>query len=304
MKATTITPIHVGGETVTGGDYLIQGMRLSIISYTSLMRSMSLQEVKGLARDPSLIRRYGPEQVAYSVLCRTRLTSGNAVAMFMRDGNGTPYLPASSVKGALLSGVAGGRREEVAGFNARKTGFWVFRDSYLSNDDMEVLGTVRFHGKEGKPDNKGAIPHEFIRKGASFDMGVEKSPKGGGEIDFLGRNRKFYQGVLLRIRETVSHYTNDKNQTYLLGKLDEYLQEYERLGENETIIIVGSGGTFYSKSIYSTQPYDQANKTLQSKNKKNKKWPKRPPYPITITVTHGNADNGELPGLLKLTFDG
>ena len=100
---------------------------------------------------------------------------------------------------------------------------------------------------------------------------------------------------------------NKINYSREITFLNQLLTEIDKLKENQAIIVLGKGGTIYSKGWWVI--ISDTKKLLKKRKLRNgrrkgilidaPKMPDYPPFPRTIY-----SINEEIPGIVKITFNG
>ena len=313
LRIETITPIHIGGnDELERWEYVYNpsGKYITLLDWNRF-EPPQIDELKsnlvGTSDNKKMdFMKYILHSIKDKIKIKDIPLSNNAVIginsrvyRFIHDGNHKLIIPGSSIKGALLTPQLqeDNPTKKVEGYNVWMSNGekmyppFIIRDKYFQNNS-KIYKFTRIGMNESR--SSLSILKECIPKKSTWDMEVvEYQP------DSLKRSiskaREFYYAVFNRLSNELE---NNKNKTVFrdeinfLNNLKDIIRE---LPENEAIMVVGQGGSFYSKG---TWIYKDTRKILHDIRVPPRNKPKGPPFPRTIFTI-----NGEIPGIIKITLN-
>jgi CRISPR/Cas system CSM-associated protein Csm5 (group 7 of RAMP superfamily) len=302
LNFSTITPLHIGNgeELARNIDYLIsnnQFLRLDpfkLSSYLAKKKAFDFDRLYNLKQIESVIKRYSteiyPSECKYIIDAEAKMidylkqpgAEGKHFVKEFINSNGMFYIPASSIKGTLLT-ILGLDNLGISLRNGSNNQKVVFYDSdYLNQDDFIVLKT-----NPGRP----SINLICLKKGKQFQLKMMK--KGELDLNELKEKLSTYSKLQItkakeKIRLYKSKIINRPNGAdIMLEAIDNILSE--KLNDQEYLINLGFGGGSWFKLFSSADPPQFQN--IKTKNKE---------YAHTAFTT--SSENNENLGWCKLKF--
>lgn len=260
FKFTTITPLHISnGETLDQGfNYTVFKDELYKIDLIKFSRILAQKENIDFSKDITIsvienwVRKYQlsiiDEAFSYTVeihesfkshLNNPRAQGRRQVIEFI-NSNGKFYIPASSVKGSLLTVLGVNTSGIQAGNNARIQDKIVFHDS-----DFIDSGKFMVYRTENRPPATNLIclkPHQI------FEMMLMKN--GNISIDELRSRLNDYSKNQIELALTnIVKYKSRKDQLKGADHFEKALTEIEsiKLEDGEYLINIGYGGGSWFK---------------------------------------------------------
>ncbi len=260
LKFTTITPLHISnGETLDQHfHYTVFNDELYRIDHSKFAKLLAKKENIDFTQDittktiESWVHKYQltiiDEAFSYSVrihptfkshLENKRATGKRQVVEFI-NSNGKFYVPASSVKGALLTVMGLETSGIQAGPNANIKDKIVFYDSdFLSFDSFMVYRT------ENRPPANNLI---CLASNKKFEMKLLKN--GNLSINELRNKLSDYSNTQIKLAlENIVKYKSRKDQLKGADHFEKALEEIDRIkfNEKEYLINIGYGGGSWFK---------------------------------------------------------
>lgn len=267
FKFTTITPIHISnGETLDQNfHYTVYRDELYRIDHNKLAKLLGKKENIDFTKDINLniienwIRKYQLEIIdtasSYSIgiddnfkshLTNTRAQGRRQVIEFI-NSNGKFYIPASSVKGALLTVLGVNTSGIQAGQNADINDRIVFHDSeFINNDNFQVYRT------EYRPPANNLI---CLKPGYTFEMLLAR--EGNLSISNLKSRLSLYSNTQINLAlQNIIKFKSRTDQLKGADHFEKALEEIDRMKfrNNEFLINIGFGGGSWFKVFENTIP--------------------------------------------------
>jgi CRISPR/Cas system CSM-associated protein Csm5 (group 7 of RAMP superfamily) len=266
---TTITPLHIsnGEELGKNIDYIIsngQFLRLDQAKLSSFLAERKVFDFRkkyDFKAIESIVKRYSTE--ICDIECRYIVKADNKVIEYLKkpgaegkhfvkefiNCNGRFYIPASSVKGALLTVLGKNYLGIDANNGSLKEQKVVFHDSdFISSENFIVLRT-----EPGRP----AINVMCLKERKTFELKMIK--KGELDINKLKDNLLLYsiqqiKKVKREIEIYKSQITNRPNGANIFLNALENIYE-EKIGNKEYLINLGFGGGSWFKLFNNALPF-------------------------------------------------
>lgn len=267
LKFTTITPLHISnGETLDQNfHYTIFKDELYRIDHNKLAKILAKKENIDFNKDINLtlienwIKKYQIDIIdnatLYSVsiddnfkehLANRRAQGKRQVIEFI-NSNGKFYVPASSIKGALLTVLGLESSGIQAGPNANIRDKIVFHDSdYIDYNNFRVYRT------ENRPPANNLI---CLAPGSIFEMRIRKN--GNLSINDLRAKLTEYSSTQINLAlDKIVKYKSRRDQLKGADHFEKALEVIDRikLREKEYLINVGYGGGSWFKVFENTVP--------------------------------------------------
>ncbi|MBV6479142.1 MAG: hypothetical protein HGGPFJEG_01903 [Ignavibacteria bacterium] len=260
LKFETISPVHIsnGLELSNNLDYVIEGnllKKLNLFKISekllglhqfSFEKSYSLKEINTIISEN--IGRFGEEDFIYSVgidsnmekLIQSPNTDGQSYVKEFINTNGNFYIPASSVKGAILT-ILHATKLGIDNAAADIKDKFVFCDSsYLDESLFEV---IRF-------DRPPQVNLLCLKKGSQFEMTIRK--KGNFDVSIFKNKLKKYTTIeIAKAKKSIEKWETEKNKESLGSKfyknaLNSLTEVLNSIKQDEYLINLGfGGGTFF-----------------------------------------------------------
>lgn len=267
LKFTTITPLHISnGETLDQNfHYTIFKDEFYRIDHNKFAKLLAKKENIDFNKDISLsnieswVRKYQKDiidfAISYSIgiddnfknhLTNPRAQGRRQVIEFI-NSNGNFYVPASSVKGALLTVLGLETSGIQAGPNANIKDKIVFYDSdFIDYNNLKVYRT------ENRPPANNLI---CLIPGTKFEMKLQKN----GNLSIKDLNSKLSDYSSTQIDLALQNIVKFKSRTDQLKGADHFekaLQEIDRMKfrSGEYLVNIGYGGGSWFKVFENTIP--------------------------------------------------
>ncbi len=267
LKFTTLTPLHISnGETLDQGfHYTVFKDELYKIDLNKFSRLLAKKENINFTQDitistiESWVRKHQltiiDEAITYSLeihnsfknhLNNPRAQGRRQVIEFI-NSNGKFYIPASSVKGALLTVLGVDTSGIQAGEQADLKDKIVFYDSdFIDSSNFMVYRT------ENRPPANNLI---CLKPNCKFEMKLQKN--GNLDIKDLKSKLEEYSKTQIKLAlDKIVKYKSRKDQLKGADHFEKALIEIElvRLDKNEYLINVGYGGGSWFKVFKNIVP--------------------------------------------------
>lgn len=262
-----LTPVHIGnGSKIIKKDYRING------AYAEIYDPLKLYSLLGRGYEGFLnssdnltgyIKKYNvraDSAIKYTAFCgNTRIKPSDEIDEFIKDPYGCPYIPGSSLKGAIRTAILSSeinqnrddkfskyKKEPIRRNNSIKdieeTAFGDFNNSVfkhvkisdsepLSTDDLILCSKVDIF-KDGKSNNRLNLCRESLKPGTKicFNLTIDKEV----EDDFSPDK------IMVALRSFVSQYRNNYLSSFSSFNSKKY---------GDDIIYLGGGTGFHTKTI-------------------------------------------------------
>lgn len=267
FKFTTITPVHISnGETLDQNfHYTVFRDELYRIDHNKFSKLLARKENIDFTKDIDLktienwVRKHQLEIIdnaySYSVsidenfkahLSNPRAQGRRQVIEFI-NSNGKFYIPASSVKGALLTVLGVNTSGIQAGPNADINDRIVFHDSdFLDSSNFSVYRT------ENRPPANNLI---CIKPGVKFEMLLAR--KGNLSIENLKSKLSEYSNIQINLAlDNIIKFKSRTDQLKGADHFEKALEEIDRMKfrNDEYLINIGFGGGSWFKVFENTIP--------------------------------------------------
>jgi len=260
LKFTTITPLHISnGETLDKGfHYTIFNQELYKIDPNKFSRLLAKKENLDFTKDidikniEGLVNKHQltiiDEAFSYNVKIHDSFKShlknpraqGRSQVIEFINSNGKFYIPASSIKGALLTVLGVDSSGIQAGDNANIKDKIVFYDSsFIDPNNFMVYRT------ENRPPANNLI---CLKPNYKFEMRLQKN--GNLDITELKSKLEEYSKTQIELAlEKIVKYKSRKDQLKGADHFEKALIEIEslQLNNNEYLINIGYGGGSWFK---------------------------------------------------------
>lgn len=267
LKFTTLTPLHISnGETLDQNfHYTVFRDEFYRIDHNKFARLLSKKEKIDFTKDINLttienwVRKYQVEIVdnasAYSVnidenfkshLANPRAQGRRQVIEFI-NSNGKFYIPASSIKGSLLTVLGLETSGIQAGSNANIKDKVVFHDS-----DFIDFKYFKVYRTENRPPANNLI---CLIPGAKFEMKMQKN--GNISISELKSRLSEYSSTQIKLAlEKIVKFKSRTDQLKGADYFEKALEEIDRMKfrNDEYLINIGYGGGSWFKVFENTIP--------------------------------------------------
>lgn len=260
LKFETISPVHIsnGIELSNNLEYVIEDykfhkLNIQKVSETLLdlnlfdfSKNYSLRDINKIISDN--IGRFTDKDMIYSLMIDENIhtlinspnTDGQSFVREFINSNGKFYIPASSVKGAILT-ILHATKLGIDNENPDIRDKFVFCDSnFLDDEFFEVI----------KFDRPPPINLLCLKKGVNFEMTIRK--RGKFDIDIFKNKLMKYTGIeIQKAKESIEKYEIEKKDETLGSKLfknslNSLSSVLNSIKEDEYLINFGfGGGTFF-----------------------------------------------------------
>lgn len=304
FKFTTVTPLHIsnGEELGINIDYIISDKKLLKLNHIKLAQFLSKKNAFDFSKSydfkliEGIIKRYSTEiydsESSYIVDIDSKVTDylkrpnvqGKHFVKEFINSNGKFYIPASSVKGALLT-VLGLEKLGIDNNGGNINQKFVVMDSdFISDNNFIVYKT-----EPGRP----SVNIMCLKREKEFTIQVNK--KGDLNIQTLksnlkGYNKKQINAALTNVERYKSRIRNRQNGAdYFVEALNNILSH--KLADDEFLINLGFGGGSWFKIFSNVPPPTFNNRKTRSQE-------------IAHTVfTISNTDSYQQLGWCKLKIE-
>lgn len=298
LKFTTITPLHISnGETLDQNfHYTIFKDELFRIDHNKLAKLLVKKESVDFTKDittrtiENWVRKYQLSIVddasSYSVSIHPTFKShlenkradGKRQVVEFINSNGKFYIPASSIKGALLTVLGLTTSGIQAGPNADIKDKIVFYDSdFIDYNNFKVYRT------ENRPPANNLI---CLAPQSKFEMSLQKH--GNLSINDLRAKLSEYSSVQIKLAlEKIVKYKSRKDQLKGADHFEKALEEIDRIKfrEKEYLINIGYGGGSWFKVFENTIP------KFKSKSPNPRRKGKDEEAHTTFSISENNSLN-------------
>lgn len=267
LKFTTITPLHISnGETLDQNfHYTIFKDELHRIDHNKLAKILAKKENIDFTKNINLtlienwIKKYQIDIVDYATSYTVRIddnfkahlsnprAQGKRQVIEFINSNGKFYVPASSIKGALLTVLGLESSGIQPGPNANIIDKIVFQDS-----DFMDYSNFRVYRTENRPPANNLI---CLVPDSKFEMRLLKN--GNLSINDLREKLTEYSNTQIKLAlDKIVKYKSRRDQLKGADNFEKALEEIDKikLREKEYLINVGYGGGSWFKVFENTVP--------------------------------------------------
>lgn len=307
INAECLSPIHIGsGETIDKLEYFIDSGMLGRMNLYTLGEYLTEEEMKEVDRNSSnlgeiekiylkvavrLIKAGNKNALLYTVnadegfIKYTNEKKSNmnvfGVNTFIRVRNlTTPFIPGSSVKGALRTGIISKMAEsynressqykfenDVLGIRDAKESIFKYlkiSDAEVKNENICVYRVEYYHREKRDILGNLSVSGEFLKKDTKFNFEIRVDKDFAHKKDYNGNTRKkechdfdnmekvfsnvneFYKR---RCKEDYDFFKNNGGGDDIIDNTLTVFKEFDGLKKNECIIQLGRWGSFNAKTV-------------------------------------------------------